>query len=55
MKNITNKNSKGESHGYQEVYYNTNNIISFRGNRKKGNPIGYAEYHGSKRTRYYIK
>jgi hypothetical protein len=51
-KDITNYNSKEQSHGYQEVYYY--NKLSYRGNRKKGNPIGYGESHGSKRTRYYI-
>ncbi len=53
MNNIININPKEQSHGYQDVYYY--NKLSYRGKYINGNRIGYAEYHGSKRTRYYIK
>jgi len=56
MKNkyITNSNTKGEFHGYQELYL-VNGDLSFRGNFKNGRLIGYSERHAYKQTRYYIK
>jgi hypothetical protein len=52
MNDIRNKNSKGQSHGYQE-WYGYNKVI-YRGNYKNNERIGYAEYHGTKRTRFNI-
>ena len=52
MKDIRNKNSRGQSHGYQE-WYGYHELI-YRGNYKNNERIGYAEYHGSKRTRFNI-
>lgn len=54
MKNITNYNSKGEYHGYQEWYSNSKNIL-IRSNYKNHKPIGYEEYPYSKRTNFYIR
>jgi hypothetical protein len=53
-KDIRNHNSKGECHGYQEVYY-VNGKLSFRGNFKNGSGIGYFEMHHSKLTDYCIR
>ena len=53
MKDITNKNNKGELHGYQEWYHH-NHTIWLRGNVKNGVEIGYEEIH-LKHTTYYIK
>lgn len=53
MKNIINRNSKGEIHGYQELYWNKTKL-AFKGKRKNDKPIGYGEYHYNKKTRYYI-
>jgi hypothetical protein len=54
MKNIINRNSKGEYHGYQEWYWKDNTLV-VRLNYKNGNEIGYEELHVLKKTRYYIK
>ena len=58
MKNITNKNTKNEYHGYQEWYgkdiFSGNKRISYRANYKNGIVIGYEEFHGVKQTRYDI-
>ena len=43
MKEISNKNSKGQYHGFQQTIHN-NKIID-RGNAKNGRPIGYLELH----------
>jgi hypothetical protein len=56
MKDIINKNSKDQHHGYQE-WYGYNKVINkviYRGNYKNNERIGYAEYHGSKRTNFNI-
>lgn len=53
MKNITNTNTKGQWHGYQECY--VNGKIWVRGNRKNGQFIGYGEYHSSLSTRFFIR
>jgi len=53
-KDIININDKGQYHGYQE-WYNINNKLSFRGNRKNDEPIGYCEHHKWTETNYYIK
>ena len=53
-KNIRNKNSKGESHGYQEFYY-LNNKLSLRANFKNGSGIGYVEMHRFVQTLYVIR
>jgi len=52
-KNIVNKNTKGELHGYIETYDSHNNIIS-RGNFKNGSIINYYEMHYIKITKYVI-
>ena len=55
MNNITNYNSKGEWHGYQERYMDKKcNTLWYRGNTKNNDSIGYEEYHLIKQTRYYI-
>jgi len=53
MKDIENFNSKGEFHGYQEVYWLR--FRWYRGFKKNGKQIGYQEWHGVKETIYYIK
>lgn len=54
-KDITNYNSKGEWHGYQERYWDKEcNTLWYRTNYKNGSLIGYEEYHLIKQTRYYI-
>jgi len=52
MIDITNYNSKGQLHGYQELY----NVygLFYRGNWKNKNQIGYHEWHNSKIIRYFI-
>ena len=57
MKEITNYNSKGDYHGYQQWYgYQEwyTDRLSFRGNYKNNERIGYTEYHGTKQTRFNI-
>ena len=54
-KNIRNYNSKGEWHGYIEVYNNTTNILYYRTNYKNGHFIGYIEWHSEKLTQYHIR
>lgn len=53
MKDITNKNSKEQYHGYQEWYIP--NTLWYRGNYKNDESIGYEEYHFIKKTRYNIR
>jgi hypothetical protein len=43
MKNIINKNTKDEYHGYQEWYYKYG--LGCRKNTKNGFTIGYSERH----------
>ena len=43
-KEIRNYNSKGEWHGYIEVYNNTTNKLWCRSTYKNDLPIGYEEY-----------
>ena len=43
MKDITNTNQKGDSHGYQEWYTPRTNKLWLRGNFKNGQEIGYVE------------
>ena len=52
-KDITNTNSKGQYHGYQEWYCYDKLIL--KANYKNDNPIGYHEIHFNKITRYYIR
>lgn len=52
-KTIESKNSKGQYHGYQESY--AYGEIQLRGMYKHGLEIGYEEYHGLKKTNFYIK
>jgi hypothetical protein len=49
---ITNVNSNGKYHGYQEWYTDR---LSFRGNFKNDSWIGYGEYHNGKETIYEIR
>ena len=52
MNDIRNYNNKKEAHGYQEWYgYHK---LMYRGDYKNNERIGYAEYHGTKRTRFNI-
>ena len=55
---IRNKNSKGQRHGYQEWYsytkLNYKEKLIYRGDYKNNERIGYAEYHGTKQTRFNI-
>jgi hypothetical protein len=52
-KDITNKNSKDQYHGYQEWY--VCNKLYYRSNYINDNIIGYTESHWSKITRYNIR
>ena len=52
-KDITNRNSKRQLHGYQEWYIP--NKLYYRGNYVNDNLIGYTESHWSKHTRYNIR
>ena len=57
MKNkedMTNYNSKGQFHGYQERYHYDNKLM-VRGNSKNGLDVGYQEWHNVKETEYYIR
>ncbi len=55
-KDISNKNNKGQYHGYQQtILYNQ---IADRGNAKHGQPIGYMEIHKRmvmNSTNFYIR
>jgi len=53
-KRIRNHNSKGECHGYQEIYY-VNGKLSFRANFKNGSGIGYVEMHRFVQTLYIVR
>ena len=53
MNNITNTNSKGQYHGYQERYWSDK--LGYRTNYKNDKFIGYHEIHFNKITRYYIR
>jgi hypothetical protein len=54
-KEIRTYNSKGEWHGYIEVYNNTTNKLWYRANCKNDFPIGYKESHKSKNTNFHIR
>jgi hypothetical protein len=54
MRDIINKNNKGDFHGYNEWYWNSGKL-RFRGNMKNNKVIGYTEWHGFKETEYYIR
>jgi hypothetical protein len=54
MKNITNRNNKGQRHGYQEWYWNDGDLW-YRGSYKNGRLIRYEEYHGINITKYNIR
>jgi hypothetical protein len=51
---IRNKNDKGQYHGYQEWYFN-GKIIAHRYIVRNGQNIGYSEWHGFKKTNFYIR
>ena len=54
---ISNYNTKGKLHGYQEGYYSTNNLtkISYRATYKNNLHVGYSEWHGMQETIFCIK
>ena len=52
-KDITNKNTKNEYHGYQEWYGHYE--LCLRGTYKNDELIGYEEWHIGPRTNFYIK
>ncbi len=52
-KDIINKNSKGQMHGYQEWYWDGK--LSLRGNAKNGKMGGYREWHGYNGKIYSLK
>ena len=59
-KDIINRNSKGQYHGYHEYYYGYHeyyyyNGIGYRANYKNNNEIGYEELHYFKRTNFHIR
>ena len=53
-KNISNYNSKNETHGYQEMYY-VDGKLSLRANFKNGSGLGYVEMHRFVQTLYIIR
>ena len=55
MKDIINRNDRGQYHGYQEMY--VRNKISLRTSTRNNHPVDYYELHllSSKRVVYYIK
>ena len=55
MKNIINRNSKGQLHGYQQGLFWFNNKIAHRFNKRNDMIIGYTEWHAIKETEYYIR
>jgi len=55
MQEITNKNSQGEYHGYQQGCLNYLNELTYRGTYKRHAAIGYHEYHGMEETYYYVR
>jgi hypothetical protein len=55
-KDIKNFDENGNCHGYQERYSGiTPNKLLYRVNYKRGNEIGYEEWHDKEYTSYYIK
>ena len=52
-KTIISTNANGQRHGYQELY-DTNGVLSHRGNAKNGYASGYCESHFLTRLTYYI-
>lgn len=53
---ITNRNSKGQYHGYQEWHSDSTIFIMWgRLSYKNGKEIGYEEWHVTKETTYYIR
>ena len=53
---ITNRNYKGQYHGYQEWHSDSTIFIMWgRLNYKNGKEIGYEEWHVTKETTYYIR
>lgn len=52
-KDIINKNSRSQYHGYQQ-WYGYNELI-YRGTYKNNNMIGYQEWHNTYQTRYHIR
>ena len=53
-KNITNKNTKGELHGYQLIYRSIDKLY-YRGNWKNNLRIGYLEIPVANTTIFYIR
>lgn len=52
MKDIINRNSKDQLHGYHQLYRGK---LLYRANWKNDKCIGYEESHGIKKTYFYIR
>ena len=56
---ISNYNSKGKLHGYQEGYYLSKisylTKISYRATYKNNLHVGYSEWHGMEETIFHIR
>ena len=52
-KTIQSMNSKGQLHGYQELYFGSN--LTIRTMCKNGGLVGYLENHYDKITRFHIR
>lgn len=55
MKNIININSKGQHHGYQEIYFDGSDLLWYRCTAKNNYFINYTEEHSWEQTIFYIK
>ena len=54
MKNILNRNNKGQYHGYQK-WYSKIGKLTLRCNMKNGLAVGYVESHITKANFFFIK
>lgn len=54
MRDIINRNSKGQRHGYQQGFW-VDNKTAHRYNKRNDVIIGYTEWHAIKETEYYIR
>jgi len=53
--NINHYDENGMPNGYFQHYSSNDSKLSYRCNFKKGQPIGYDEYHTLERTMYHIR